>query len=139
MNISTVQIFNLSSSAPIFIALVSPETADTPTSSTEIPPSSGKDFAVRSGTMNMFVWNSEGSDPLWVGIIPTKVKDTIRVDPENKKVYYGNIDIPGGFAPVTNFEDYESSEGNSRSWYWILGIVLLLLLICMVCFRFFRK
>ena len=137
MDTQTIQVANDSSSIPIYVAMNSPENANIsqpPTS--PIPAKSMDKIAVKDGTMNMFVWTDVNADPMWKGIVPTKVRKIIVVSPEDRKVTYDGIELPEGFNPVTDpskpgfsMEERSSGVTSTRWWtYFIVAILAILLL-----------
>ena len=133
MNIQTAHVTNVSSDTPIFVTMNSPDNANTPNPpSTSISPGTTEKIAVKDGTMNMFIWTNVGEDPIWEGIVPTKVKKTIGVSPESQKVMYDGMEIPRGFNPVTDptgpgFEMIGNNPSSKLKWVYLALILILLL------------
>ena len=130
LNNHSLNVTNASLITSIYVRFCSPENANIPfPPQNSISPGISQKLAVKDGTMNMFVWTDINSPPVWKGIVPTKVKKSIIIFPEQKKVLYDNIQIPEGFRPITNLSDKVSLKKKLRSSWWTYFIVIFLIIL----------
>jgi hypothetical protein len=100
--------------------------------------------------MNMFVWTDIQSPPIWKGIVPTRTRKTLVVNPEERTVRHDSLVIPSGFEPITSLKDPRVSGGkeaftkgffspsNQRN-YLLGGIAVFLIIVLIVYFLLFRS
>nr|QBK85441.1 MAG: hypothetical protein LCMAC101_00280 [Marseillevirus LCMAC101] len=124
----------------IYIVFKSSEDANTPESSqSPISPGSTAKRPVHFATSNLFVWTDPASDPIWMGVVPTKVQKDIIVSPEKREVSYDGVTLPSGFSPITDPQALTREEMNS----WLhqgkisMCIWLILFLIIVAIFVYF--
>lgn len=133
MEAHSTLVTNSSQKIPVYVALKSPEDGHPPKNGVHIGPQSTEKLAAAGGTMNMFIW--VGGDVVWQGIVPTKTRKDLVINPDHKpkpQVSYDGINLPEGFQPVTDPTRTEFfTMGNSKTkkgMYTILGVVALILL-----------
>lgn len=133
----SLSVTNASETTSIYVRFRPPEDANTPSlPDNSIAPGQVEKVAVKDGTMNLFVWTDPKGDPVWKGIIPTKVKNTVVFSPEHNKVLYDGVEIPEGFGPVTDLTSpgfSSKSKAQSfqiQSWwtYFIVALIIVLIL-----------
>lgn len=127
MDTHELQVRNSSLTTKIFVRFNPPEDANTPTPpTTYIFPEESDLFTVKNGTMNLFVWTDISQEPIWKGIIPTKIKEPVLIFPEQKKVFCGDIEIPDGFGVSTD-PGFVNKPG--AKWAYLLCGLFLVILI----------
>lgn len=131
MTPNTISILN-AGTKNIRVGFSEPSIAYTPEPSHLHQSSEKKEYSVgEHGTMNLFIWDEDGTSKLWSGIIPTKVKADIRIFPNDQQVVmYNQMPLPEGFIPVTD----PSSQGFTKveddyNYTLILSIIIIVLLI----------
>ncbi len=129
----SLNVTNVSLVTSIYVRFCSPKNANIPLPpQNSISPGTSERFAVKNGTMNMFVWTYVDAPPVWKGIIPTKVKKPVIIFPEQNKVLYDGVQIPEGFGPNTDLSGQGSSRNflRSMSWwtYFIVAFLIVLIL-----------
>lgn len=145
MNIHSIDIANLSKNQKISVILSSSENASIPTQEPNLVAEDSRiTLAVGHGTMNMFVWDGDRT-LIWKGIVPTKTQKTLSIDPEHKKVYHNDMEIPEGFGPITDLGSHpgfvvKQSGINSLDAKYIVLLIIALFVICFgVYYLVFRK
>jgi hypothetical protein len=139
MNIHSIDIANLSKIQSISVILSSSENASIPTQEPNLVAENSRiTLAVGHGTMNMFVWDGDRT-LIWKGIVPTKTQKILSVDPEHKKVYHNDMEIPEGFGPITDLASHpgfivKHSGFNRLDAKYTIEIVLLLIVFIILCF-----
>jgi hypothetical protein len=124
-----VQIVNGSSSENIFIDLTKPEN-DSPTSSgTPIPQNGSLKLNIKSGTSKLFVFDNSKSI-IWGGIVPTNVKKSIIVYPEQKKVEYDGESLPNTLNSRENFSFMRPNRGFNLLWMLVIIFIILVIIFC---------
>lgn len=134
MNFPKVSFLNKSENITISISLKPSEDATVPEKSTiTIDPSQVKEILYNNATGNLFIWDNLTDELVWQGIVPTKSQKIIDVYPEEKKIMFGDLEIPSNFETTTSLP---SKKSTSISYYlWIVVIIIIILL----CVYFFRK
>ena len=84
---------------------------------TTIDPTQNVSLDESIGTGLMTIFDVKG-DEVWKGRIPLNASKPIIVKPEEKKVFYGSILLPGSFVLKANFQ-----------WLLVLLVILALVLI----------
>lgn len=119
-----LKVFNSSNDQTIYICLSSLEDMNTSEpDKIQILPNSTKSIDIKYGVMNISVWVNGSKETIWTGIVPVKVEKTVIISPEQSKVYYDDIEIPGIGKPI--------KKSSSSIWFWIcvfLAIILIFLL-----------
>lgn len=135
-----VSVLNNSSTKNVYITFKPPEDANIPEPNKQpILPGKVVDKYVSFATMNLFVWTDIDQSPIWSGVVPTKVKKTIVIDPDKKEVSYDGIVLPEGFTPVTDVSGMGFSQGGSNKNMWWLLVILLLVICLIIGFLYYRK
>lgn len=133
---STIRVKNISESSDIYVRFRPVDDANIPQPPENcIHSSSSDEYSVQGGTMNMFVWVDTNSPPVWKGIVPTKIKKDLIIDPEKKKVYYDSLEIPEGFNPVTGHE-IAGTPAKYSTLHIILFVLCVVLLIILIWYLF---
>ncbi len=142
------QLTNLSQTQFIFVALKPPDDASIPPKNQmkKINPNSSLIINVGSGIMNLFVWGSDSIhdstlELIWSGVVPTKVRKAITIDPERKEVLYNNLRLPSGFVPVTDISNslLFTTQNNSYISSNLILCVILFIIIFLGLYFYFKK
>lgn len=134
MNVQKVNIVNKSLSSGIFVHLKSPENADLPQVEDAflVEANSSLNTAYQNATANMFVWLDIPQNIhklVWKGIVPTKVQNSIEIYPEEKKVMFGDVELPSNFQPTTSFPQKKEVQGSKSFFSYILIALVIIIII----------
>ena len=136
---SAVRVINASQSNQIYVRLRPVQDATIPyPPDSSIMPYGSDSLSAPDATMNMFVWIDPQKQPVWTGIVPTKVQKDIIIHPDQKKVTYDNIEIPSGFEPVTTLPPVPPKEKSTSIAFYIILILGILLILAGVWYYFNR-
>ncbi len=131
-------VLNNSSLENIYIVFKSSEDANIPESSQiSISPGTIAKRTVYSATMNLFVWMDPSADPIWSGVVPTKVQKVIVVSPEKREVSYDGLVLPSGFSPITNPEILNIHQRSNIRWLWLIFLILATAIV--IAYLFWRR
>lgn len=136
MNFPKVSFLNKSENITTSIFIKPSEDATVPEKSNiTIDPNQIKEILYDKATGNLFIWDNDTSELLWKGIIPTKSQKIIDIYPEEKKIMFGNIEIPSNFETTTKLPT--STKPFSKLYY--LGVLAIIIILVIYLIRKMKK
>ena len=126
------RIANASETLSFYISLVPSDEKKIPLpNDRSIPPKTGLTINIDQGTMALYVWTNPDSNPIWSGVVPTKIKNPLVIYPDRRIVTYDDRPIPN-----TGYRNHFYSTNGYVKW---IGLLFIILIICIGIWYLYRK